>query len=133
MGIEVKRGVFLVENSRIHFRFLKSEKINCYHLYEDDKRYDLNKPFSFIVKDLSIGGMGIITHKHLKKNQVLSFYYTFYHVPYQLMARVVWIEQLGSNFKVGLEFVATPNNFISEIKAFLENSSIEFENHWLEE
>jgi hypothetical protein len=119
------------ENSRIHFRFLKSEKINCYHLFENEKRYDLKSPFAFVVKDLSIGGMGILTHYPLKVGQVLSFHYTFYHMPYQLMGKVVWARYLGGTCKAGLEFIATPNNLILEIKAFLKNTTSELEENWL--
>lgn len=79
------------ENSRIHFRFLKSEKINCYHLFENEKKYDLKSPFAFVVKDLSIGG----------------------------------------TCKAGLEFIATPNNLILELKAFLKNTTSELEENWL--
>lgn len=111
------------EENRVHFRFLKSEIIHCYTMYYNDKKHHFDPPISIIVEDISIGGMGIITKHPLEINQVISFYYTFEYMPYKLMLKVIWIRKIGKMYKVGLEFVATPNGLVKELKEYLKNIS----------
>lgn len=109
---------------RIHFRFLKSEIIHCYTLYENEQKYDLNPPISIVIEDISIGGMGIMTNYDLKNGQIISFNYTFRYMPYELMLKVVWVKNLGHTKKVGVEFIAMPNGLVKEIKDYLNNKII---------
>lgn len=103
-------GALELRDNRIHERINCRADFTCRSYYNTaGEQIYFEKPVSFEIINLSVGGVLAMSNSALEEDMVLQ--YTFYleDVPYVIMSRIKWQEKIAGGYMYGLEFLTTSN------------------------
>lgn len=95
---------------RIHERIGHHYEFTCrnyFNPFGEPKHFD--EPLQFEVINLSVGGLLAKCYSVLPKDIVLQFTLYLEDIPYVVMSRIRWQEEIIDGYVYGLEFLTIPN------------------------
>lgn len=99
-----------MRNHRIHERIDCQNEFTCRSYFNlSGEQIFFEMPVLLEVLNLSVGGVLVRSAQRLELDMVLQ--YTFYleMIPYIIMSRIKWYEQVAGGYIYGLEFLTIPN------------------------
>lgn len=82
--------------------------------------------FYTVSKDLSTGGLKMVTNKFLPKNEALKVSINLIDKIIALKARVAWCNEFhaSDSYLCGLEFIEAKKSYVNEISGFLSKINL---------
>lgn len=117
----------LLEDRRLYARALYMQKAECNTLYEslDSEPVTLEEPMKFMIIDLSLGGIGIISEKEILTGTILSFKLLLDSISYDIKCQVVYCFENSGKYRAGLKIVDEDKNFIRHLKIFVARLTLQ--------
>lgn len=112
--------------SRCHERIPYRTKINVYRYYNmSGILVTPGDPIELEVFDLSLGGLGVISHKAFTGSVTLEFTLYLEDIPYPVMAKIAWSKHNHLFFRYGLEIIGHNNMLFRHLKKFTQHETLE--------
>ena len=117
----------LLEDRRLYARALYMQKIECNTLYDSlgSEPVLLNEPMKFMIIDLSMGGIGIISEQEILTGTILSFKLPMDNITYDIRCEVVYCFENSGKYRAGLKLVDEDKNFIRHLKIFVARLTLQ--------
>lgn len=107
--------------NRVHERVEYRTKVEVYRYYNMSGELTvLEEPMRMEVYDVSISGLGILSHKEHIQEGTLEFTFYLEEIPYRVMARIVWVDHNNIFFRYGLEIIGHNNMLFRHLKDYIE-------------
>lgn len=113
-----------MREQRIHERIPMSMSICCRAYVNHKGEYRaLEEPVSFDVVNLSIGGILVKSKDYVEPEKILQ--YTFYleGIPYVIMSRIRWVDEIQEGYLYGLEFFVTTSMLYRHLRTFVKDQT----------
>lgn len=86
-------------------------------IFEGDAQpTQLKKPVKFKTRDISVSGLGVICTADIDLNTEIFFTLDLDGKKYDVKARVIYSDQVMSEYNLGLEFISPEERLIEHIK-----------------
>lgn len=112
-----------MRDQRVHERIDCQNEFTCRSYFNTSgEQIYFEEPVVLEVLNLSVGGVLVRSAKRLELDMVLQ--YTFYleMVPYIIMSRIKWYEQIAGGYIYGLEFLTIPNMMHRHLHEFTQRN-----------
>jgi len=116
----------LLAERRMYVRTLYTQRIECNTISKDidSEPYILKKPLSFMITDISLGGIGMVSDYRVDVGSVLSFKIFLDHIPYEIKCEVVYCFENEGKYRAGLKLVEKNKEFINHLKIMVARLSL---------
>lgn len=84
----------------------------------------LSQPFTFMVSDLSMGGIGIISNNEVGINKILLVRLTLDGIVYDVKFKVIYCFWNDNKFRAGLKVLRSEKQFIHHLKVFIARKTL---------
>lgn len=112
---------------RLYTRVKYMQRVECMAILEDlESTPDLlTKPIAFMVVDVSMGGIGVVSEFDLQIGRILIFNFSLDKIVYEIKCKVIYNFQNDGKFRAGLKLVEKDKEFIRHLKIFVARLSLQ--------
>jgi len=112
---------------RRYVRAAYMQKIECNSMADDleSEPVMLQKPITFMIIDISMGGIGVISDYELEVGKVLAFKIKFDHFSYDIRCQVVYCFEHEGKYRAGLKLVKGDKQFIKHLKIMVARITLQ--------
>jgi hypothetical protein len=117
----------ILADRKFYTRALYMQRIECNTLFdgvESEPSY-LAEPLEFIIIDLSMGGIGIISEYEIMLGTILFFNLSLDNIEYKIKCKVVYCFQNSDKYRACLRIVGRDMKFIRHLKIFVARLSLQ--------
>ncbi len=111
---------------RLYVRVRHMQRVECHMVFDSPEvePVTLEQPIIFIISDLSMGGIGIISEHYIDTGKILAIPLTLDNIPYQVKCEVVYCFRNEEKYRAGLKIVQRDKHFIRHLKIFIARVSL---------
>lgn len=111
---------------RLYVRVRYIQRIECNKVFDniEEEPVLLAKPIVFIISDLSMGGIGIISDHFINIGKIFAIQIKLDSIPYEIKCEAVYCIKNDDKFRAGLRVVQKDKSFIRHLKIFIARISL---------
>lgn len=114
-----------MKNKREYAR-LKKGRISSFSFQEGNQNVVLLKPLKISLRDISAGGIGILSSAYLEPKSTLSIELIWYEMSFVVIGKVRWCHLQNGNYRCGIQLIFMPETLK---KSILEEEATELYTH----
>lgn len=113
-------------NRRFYVRVRYFQQIECNEIFDriDGEPVPLTHPISFVISDISMGGIGIICDYEITTDKIFSIELVLDGIPYKVKCQLVYCIPNDDKFRAGLKIVEREKKFLTHLKIFVARISL---------
>jgi len=117
----------LLADRRLFVRIRHIQKVLCSVEYADaaaKEPLELDRPLEFMIIDLSVSGIGIISEYEIERGKLLGIRMLLDGMPYDIKCEVVYCIWLNGKYRAGFRIVQKDKKFMRHLKIFVARVSL---------
>jgi len=116
----------MLADRRLFVRIRYMQRVECTTVSDSPEAepYSLANPITFMIIDLSMGGIGIISDERIDVGKVLVIRLILDSIPYDVKCQVVYCFQNKDKYRAGLKVIQKEKQFIRHLKIFIARISL---------
>jgi len=116
----------VIADRRLFVRIRHMQRVECTLVADspDAEPYSLATPLVFMISDLSMGGIGIISENKIDVGKILVIRLVLDGIAYDVKCEVIYCFPNDDKFRAGLKIIRKEKQFIQHLKIYIARISL---------